>query len=248
MIGKILIRGLAGVAALIGIEVAYAILKPAPKQEEFDPSSTFGAAGQPPLRVAVLGDSTVTAPGVAGPDEIWVSLVCQSLSESFHVTLRSFAVGGSMAHNLVEKQLQPALGFDPDLVFLSVGANDVLKGVSPSRFEENLDTLVSAFRDEGVAVVQSGVGDLGTIPRLMPPLRNIFSRRALRFNAIHEKVASARGSFVVPQRDSPVEMWRRDREMWSADLFHVSARGHAVWADLGWTTVQEALRQGAIAG
>jgi hypothetical protein len=30
--------------------------------------------------------------------------------------------------------------------------------------------------------------------------------------------------------------------MWSADLFHVSSRGHEVWADLGWKTVAQAMQ------
>ncbi|HEY5889873.1 MAG TPA: SGNH/GDSL hydrolase family protein [Acidimicrobiia bacterium] len=242
MIRRTLIRGLAGLALVVGAEALYAVLRPAPKQEEFDPSATFGNSSFPEMRVAVLGDSTVTAPGVSGPAEIWVSLICQRLAETHHVTVKSFAIGGSMAHDLVLEQLDPAIEFAPNLVIISVGANDALKGVTPKKFEENLEILVARFRGAGTVVVQSGVGDLGTIPRLLPPLRQLFSRRALRFNQIHEAVAGRHGGWVVPQRDSPADLWYRDRGMWSADLFHVSSRGHEVWADLGWKTVAEALQ------
>ncbi len=241
MIVRVVRRSVVGALALVGAELLWAVLRPSPKQDEFDPSATYGNLGSPTLRVAVLGDSTITAPGVAGPEEIWVSLICQRLAESHHVVLKSYAVGGSMAHDLIDEQLQPALAFSPDLVFLSVGANDALKGVTSSKFEENLETLVSTFRDSGAVVVQSGVGDLGTIPRLLPPLRHLLSRRALRFNSAHDRVADRHGSWVVPQRDSPVSMWRDDRDLWSPDLFHVSARGHQVWAELGWKTVEDAL-------
>lgn len=228
-------------ATIIGIEALYALLRPAPKQEEFDPSATFGDPSLPGIRVAVLGDSTVTAPGVGAAEEIWISLICRRLAETHHVVIKSFAVGGSMAHNLVQDQLDPALEFGPDLVILSVGANDALKGVTPKKFEENLETLVAAFSDNGATIVLSGVGDLGSIPRFLPPLRQLFSRRALNFNRIHEAVAERHGASVVPQRDSPAELWYQNREMWSADLFHVSSRGHEVWADLGWETVAGAL-------
>lgn len=230
---------MAGVA-VVGIEVLYAILRPAPKQTEFDPSAVFGTDDAEPLRVAVLGDSTVTAPGVEGPNEIWITHVCQRLADHFRVELMSYAVGGSMAHDLVADQMTPALLFQPDVVILSVGANDALKGIQPARFEQNLDTLVSAFVEAGATVIQSGVGDLGTIPRLYPPLRQMLTRRALRFNAVHERVAERYGTWVVPQRNSPVELWG-DRAMWSADLFHVSAEGHRVWGDLTWLTVARAL-------
>ena len=241
MIRRVLFRGALGVFAVVSAELLYAILRRTPKQEEFDPSATFGDAANPPIRVAVLGDSTVTAPGVGGPDEIWISRVCLRLADTYRVELKSYAIGGSMAHNLVAEQLEPALDFEPDLVILSVGANDALKGVTARVFEENLDRLVADFTASGATVIQSGVGDLGTIPRLLPPLRHLLSRRALQFNVVHERVAERHGSWVVPQRESPMELWRDDRDMWSADLFHVSALGHEVWGDLGWKTVAQAL-------
>jgi lysophospholipase L1-like esterase len=229
-----------GLVAVIGLELLYALFKPVPQQDEFDPSAQFGDPGLPGLKIAVLGDSTVTAPGVSGPEDIWVARICRRLAETHRVVLRSFAVGGAMAHNLIEAQLEPALEFDPDVVILSVGANDALKGVTPGRFEANLETLVRSFRVRGITVIQSGVGDLGTIPRLYPPLRQLLSRRAQRFNRAHETVAARNESHVVPQRDRPLEIWA-ERDMWSADLFHVSAKGHEVWGELGWRTLSRAL-------
>ncbi|MGF1616710.1 MAG: GDSL-type esterase/lipase family protein [Acidimicrobiia bacterium] len=241
MIRRVIFGGAVGAFAVVSVELLYAILRRTPKQEEFDPSATFGDTANPSIRVAVLGDSTVTAPGVGGPDEIWISRICRRLADTHRVELKSYASGGSMAHNLVAEQLEPALAFEPDLVIISVGANDALKGVTAGVFETNLEILVAAFTGAGATVIQSGVGDLGTIPRLLPPLHHLLSRRALRFNAVHERVAERHGSSVVPQRESPMELWRDDRGMWSADLFHVSARGHEVWGDLGWKTVARAL-------
>ena len=62
-------------AATLGLELAVAVLWPAPRQAEFDPSGTYGEGDGPPLRVAALGDSTLTAPGVAGVSDIWVTEV-----------------------------------------------------------------------------------------------------------------------------------------------------------------------------
>ena len=79
MVSRILRRGAIAGVTVLGLEAAYAVLRPAPELEEFDPSGEFGDPTSPTLRVAVLGDSSVTAPGVAGPHEIWVSLVCERL-------------------------------------------------------------------------------------------------------------------------------------------------------------------------
>lgn len=237
MVSQLLRRGAIAGLALLGIEAVYAVLRPAPRLDEFDPSGEFGDPSNPTLRVAVLGDSSVTAPGVAGPHEIWVSLVCDRLAESRHIVLQSFAVGGSMAHDVLDHQLDDAIAFEPDVVFVSVGANDVIKGVPIGRFAANLDLLVERLTSEGIKVVLTGIGVLGTIPRLYPPLSTMMSRRARRFDRVHWKVGSAHGAAVIDQRADDPGIWNTDRSLWAADYFHVSAAGHARWADTAWRTV-----------
>ena len=238
MVSQVLRRGaIAGITLLV-LEAAYAVLRPGPHLEHFDPSGEFGDPASPTLRVAVLGDSSVTAPGVTGPHEIWVSLVCARLAETRHIVLRSFAVGGSRAHDVIAGQLEGAIAFAPDVVFVSVGANDVIKGVSLRRFEANLDQLIGSLTDTGARVILTGVGVIGTIPRLYPPLSSLMSRRAHRFDRVHWRVAQAHGADVIDQRADDARIWNTDRTLWAADYFHVSAAGHARWADTAWRTVE----------
>lgn len=222
---------------VIGVEAAFALLKPSPDLESFDPSAEFGDPDAPTVKVAVLGDSSVTAPGVTGPEEIWVSLVCSRLADSRHIVLKSFAVGGSMAHDLIADQMDDAISFQPDLIFVSVGANDALKGVPLRRFEKNLDHLIGRLADTGATIVQSGVGVMGTIPRLYPPLSTMMSGRATRFDRAHRRVAAKHGTWVVDHRSDDASLWHRDRSLWASDHFHVSAAGHARWAETTWRTL-----------
>jgi lysophospholipase L1-like esterase len=244
MVGRLLKRGVAAGAVVVGAEVAYAVLRPVPRLEEFDPSGSFGDPNLPELRVAVLGDSSVTAPGVSGPDEIWVSLVCDRLTDRYHVVMRSFAVSGSRASDLLRDQLDPALAFDPNLILVAVGANDVIKGLSHRSFEQNLDELIEGLSETDAVIVMSGVGDLGTIPRLLPPLRNMMTRRSAAFDRIHRDVAARHGAHVVDQRSDEPQLWYRDPGLWSADLFHVSAAGHQRWANVVWRAIEPLLAAG----
>jgi lysophospholipase L1-like esterase len=237
MVGRLLKRAAMFTMAVLGAEAAYAVLRPAPRLEQFDPSAEFGDPNLPLLKVAVLGDSSVTAPGVSGPHEIWVSLICSRLAENRHVVLRSFALGGSRAQDVLTEQLEPALEYGPDVVFLSVGANDAIKGVPRRKFIEDLDRIVAAFAATGAMVVQSGVGFLGSIPRLQPPLSQMMERRAVRFDLAHREVAARHGTAVVDQRSDDRLAWHRDRSLWAEDYFHVSAAGHARWAETVWRTV-----------
>ena len=238
MVRSLLKRGAIAGTMIVGLETAYALLRPSPYQPEFDPSGEFGDSCHPDLRVAVLGDSSVTAPGVAGPDEIWVTIICDRLSENRHVILQSFAVGGSRAGDLIEEQMQEAIDFRPDIIFVSVGANDAIKGVRRRQFEDNLDHLIGGLAETGAVVIQSGVGDLGSIPRLYPPLSNMMSRRASGFDETHRRVAERHGTTVVHRRSDNRKHWYTNRALWSPDLFHFSAAGHARWADTVWKTVE----------
>ncbi len=241
-------RGLLTGAIVLGLETAYALLRPAPELDSFDPSGEFGDPTHPTLKIAVLGDSSVTAPGVGGPADIWVSRVCQRLAENYHVILRSFAIGGAMAHDLIREQLPQALEFDADLTFVSVGANDAIKAVPLRVFEQNLDYLIGRLASTGAVVVQSGVGDLGSIPRLYPPLRHLMSRRALRFDQAHWRVAKRNETTVVDQRSDDRKIWYTSRELWADDLFHVSSHGHERWAETTWRSIShlvERLREPA---
>jgi lysophospholipase L1-like esterase len=159
------------------------------------------------------------------------------------VTLRSVAVSGSRAGDLLREQLVPALEFAPDLVIVSVGANDVIKGVGLNVFERHLDELVATLTDSGALVVLSGVGDIGTIPRLKPPLRHVMTRRSARFDRVHHIVAARYGAHVVEHRKDDPTIWYSDRALWSPDLFHVSAAGHQRWADSTWRVVESLLGQ-----
>lgn len=232
MAGK-LARNLAllGVA-LVGAEAAYAVLRPAPRLPEFDPSGEFGDPSHPTLKIAVLGDSSVTAPGVSGPDEVWIRIAARRLAGAGrHVVLSSFAVGGSKAVDVRNGQLQAALEFRPDIAVVSVGANDAIRWVPVKRFEEDLDALVTALRGFGSRVMLTGVGDLGTIPRLHEPLRSLMTARSLLYHRAHERVAARHECVVAEHRNDDRELWLRDRSLWAEDLFHVSARGHARWAE-----------------
>ncbi len=229
--------GLAAAGVLVG-EVAYAVLRPSPSLEEFDASGSFGPDDATPLHIGVMGDSSCTGPGLASADEIWVQQAARDIAaEGFRVTISSVAVGGARVAHLLEEQLEPMLALDPDLVMVSVGGNDALRGVRPSAFERDLSKLTAALAATRSIVILSGVGDLGTIPRLLPPLSDLMRRRAQRFDEIHAEVARRHGVFKADQWDVRETVFS-DPTMFSADLFHPGPDGHRQWADVAVTAIK----------
>jgi lysophospholipase L1-like esterase len=238
MVGRLAARGAVLGAAVVAAEAAYAFLRPAPLLPEFDPSGDFGDPSLPTITIAVLGDSSVTAPGVDHPDESWVRIVCHRLATRRRVELCSFAVGGSMSSDVLASQLDAALAVEPDVTIVSIGGNDAIHFVPIRRFERELDRIVVSLGEAGSTVVLSGVGDLGTIPRLYEPLRSIMTARSAAYHRVHHRVAARHSALVADQRDDDRNLWLRDRSLWSEDLFHVSSRGHARWAETAWRTLE----------
>lgn len=208
-----------------------------------DPSGSFGDPSLPPLRMIVLGDSTITAPGVEPLDGCWVRRTAVHLSDRYCVELISVAVGGSKIADVRGEQIHRAIVIGGDLSVLSVGGNDALRMTPVRRFEADYDdvvrTLVSAFPAVGVC----GVGDLGTIPRL-PALAQGFAR--VRGRAIDHAVGRVAHRYGVPKTRAwgpEFDRFDHDPAVWAGDLFHASAAGHEMYADAANPLVDEALRR-----
>lgn len=223
----------AGAAVMAG-QVAWAVWRPLPSFADLDPSGREGPDGGTPLRMLVLGDSSCTGSGLAEPSDIWVRVLARKLGEDgYRVEVVSVAVGGSKASDLVRSQMERALEIGGDVAVVSVGGNDALRGVRVSAFEGALDTVVEGLAARIPVVALSGVGDMGTVPRLPPMLAAAARRRGKAMNAAHQRVAERHGVLVADQWAWAVKRFR-DPSIFSPDLFHPNAEGHRVWADVAY--------------
>jgi lysophospholipase L1-like esterase len=228
---KIVAIPLAGAAVLVGEVLHMAHRKDLPSLQNQDPSGEFGDPSLPELCVVALGDSSVTAPGVEPLDACWVRRVAHDLGRDYHVTLHSVAVGGSKAADVLDQQLEAAIALAPDIAIVSVGANDALRATPVARFERNLDAIVGrlvAASRFGVAI--TGVGDLGTIPRL-PSVPRAYARvRSRSFDRATRRVAAAYPNTAKAVTWGPTWVpFEYDPAMFAGDLFHASAEGHAIF-------------------
>ncbi len=237
-VGSILKRATKGGTALLAGELLWAVARPLPAFEDLDASGREGDPAAAPLRLAVLGDSSCTGPGLDDPADIWVRVLGRQIGDRFNVTIRSFAIGGSRAVDLARSQLRSAIEWAPDVAMVSVGANDALKGVPLRVFERHLATVVAGLAATTPLVVLSGVGDLGSIPRLLPPLDRILRARGMRMNGIHQQVGARHGAIVADQWAWAAHEFARRPELFSPDLFHPGPDGHRIWAEVARETIE----------
>jgi lysophospholipase L1-like esterase len=208
-------------------------------QDEFDASASLGPLDGKPLSIVVVGDSTCTAPGVADPSEIWCRIIASRLAERGHrVTIKSFAVGGATSSSALRAQVPEAEAIDADLTLIAIGTNDVIHQVSLSTLEQNLDEIVKRLTRVGKRVLVAGTGDLGTVPRLLPPLRQLASRRGRLADAVQARVSERHGAIKAELWGAAADAFRTDPSIFSADLFHPTASGHRVWAEAAWEALE----------
>lgn len=220
------------VAAIVATQVLRATRRPdLPSYPNQDPSGVFGDPALPRLRIVAVGDSSITAPGVADLDNIWIRRVATKLSDRYHVEMISLAVGGSKASDVLEGQLDGALRLHPDVAVVSVGANDALRGVSPERYRRNLTAIVNRLAASGAGVLVFGMGDLGSIPRLPPTMRRWASRRSEAFDRIaRDVVVTVPRAVKVYTRGRSSAAFFDDPSLFAGDQFHAGDEGHGVFA------------------
>jgi len=205
-----------------------------PRQREVRP-------GDAPLHVVWLGDSTSTGVGAEAFTESMAWRVAEGLTDG-PVLLTVLGRSGDQVHEVLDEQL-PEL---PDVllpgadhvVLVSIGANDVTaltrRPTFEARYLDLVDGIEAVLADEGVdgRLVLVGIPDIGTAPRLLPPLRQVAGFRGGQLDDEIATVARRRGVHHVDLADRTSRTFSRDPDRYfSADEYHPSSDGHEVWAD-----------------
>ena len=206
----------------------------------------YDVAGEPPLRLTMLGDSTAAGQGVHRAGQTPGALLASGLAAVAErpVELRNVAAPGAQSDDL-DRQVSLALSAPlpaPDICVIMIGANDVTHRMPPTRSVRHLAGAVRRLRTAGAEVVVGTCPDLGTIEPVQQPLRWL-ARRASR------QLAAAQTIGVVEQGGRTVslgdllgpEFAANPRELFGPDNYHPSAEGYATAAMAVLPTVCAAL-------
>jgi acyl-CoA thioesterase-1 len=188
-----------------------------------------------------LGDSTVEGVGATSPDRNFVSRLHERLLARYpNARVINLGVSGATSADVLVRQLDRAIGLRPHLVTLSIGPNDITTRVPVARYEKNLETILGRLRYETTAVaVVNLIPDLAVTPRFSRSrLRETVGRQTIVFNDALERQGRAHGAelvnlYAASQREVP-----RQPELISADGYHPSDAGYALWAALVWTGIE----------
>ncbi|HEV2885680.1 MAG TPA: SGNH/GDSL hydrolase family protein [Jatrophihabitans sp.] len=207
-------------------------------------------ADEPPLLLAMLGDSSAAGYGVHTDAETPAAQIAMGLSALAQrpIRLHNVAVVGAQSSALV-RQVGLVLDDRPDLVVIMIGANDVTHRISASESVRHLNAALSILTEQNLAVVMGTCPDLGTIRPIAQPLRWLARRLSRTLAAAQAVAVVAAGGRAVSLGDILGAEFASSRDYFSDDQFHPSALGYARAAEvllpsaaaaLGLSTVSEA--------
>jgi lysophospholipase L1-like esterase len=189
----------------------------------------YGAGEGPPIRLAMMGDSTAAGFAVTDPLQTPGAMLAAGLAAVAErpVRLRRLARVGATSRDLAP-QVDKIRGRGYDIAVVFVGANDVIHRVRPADAVRHLGAAVRDLVAEGTAVVVATCPDLGTVQPIGQPLRYV-ARRASRQLAAAQTIAvvEAGGRTVSMSNLLADEFLAHPEELFGPDRFHPSARGYA---------------------
>jgi lysophospholipase L1-like esterase len=168
-----------------------------------------------------LGDSAAQGIGATRPDHSYVGLLARLIRDTTMRSVRvvNLSVSGATTSLAVQDQLPKLAKYRPDVMTVSIGANDIAKW-DEAGFERNLRTIFAAVPPHAL------VADL---PFFYFPHSE---RRVAVANLILRRVAAERGLEVVRlHRETRVRGFRRIFTHFANDWFHPNDHGYQVWAD-----------------
>lgn len=178
----------------------------------------------PGPRVVALGDSVTlgigdsTHPGIGAG---WAAHVAHALGASTYLNL---AANGTRARDMGSTQVPSALMTQPDIVLMTVGGNDVLRGdFNPPEITAHVSDAVARLERPGREMVMISLDHIAVFSVLGPRVAAVMARRIGQANdAIRRAVEGTRVHLV----DGRAVFAAVGPAAWHIDRIHPSPEGH----------------------
>jgi acyl-CoA thioesterase-1 len=187
------------------------------------------AAGAPAAErvVVAFGDSLTAGQGVAVDEAYPALLEARLRREGYGYRVVNAGVSGDTSAG-GRRRVDWVLRTRPDVVIVALGANDGLRGLSVDGLRDNLEAIVTRFREAGARVLLAGM-------RVPPNYGDDYARA---FAAVFPAVARRTGVPLVPFLLDGVA---GDPELNQPDGIHPTAEGQRVMADRLWPSLRPLL-------
>ena len=181
----------------------------------------------PRPRIVFLGDSLTAGLGLAA-DQSYPALIGQRLaSEGLNYDVVNAGVSGDTSAGGL-RRLEWSLEGEVAVLFVALGANDGLRGLSPAELKKNLGAVIERANARGVIVILAGME--------APP--NFGADYTRQFRGVYTELAQTHRVRFLPFLLDGVA---GNASLNQADGIHPNVRGAQMVADLVWAELKPAL-------
>jgi lysophospholipase L1-like esterase len=187
------------------------------------------------LVYGALGDSLTSGVGVEKYEESYPYLVALKLSQqkNTQVDLKTFSYPGARTSDLIKNLLDPAITAKPEVITLLIGINDIHGNVGLETFRKNYEYILERLTKETQAKIYLiGLPSLGADGLLLPPYNYYFEQQTQSYNKIIKSLAEKYSLSFIDLNKATLAESKKNNGYYSKDLFHPSADGYRLWAQI----------------
>lgn len=181
------------------------------------------------IEIVGLGDSLMAGYELAAGQSYADKLEAALRAKGYDVRVANAGVSGDTTSGGLAR-LDWSVPDGTDLVVLELGANDMLRGVSPEIAEKNLDAMISRLKERGIAVLLAGM-------MATPSLGKDYVER---FNRIYPDLAAKHG---VPLYPFFLDGVATNKALALPDGLHPNAAGVDRMVELSLPAVEKAISE-----
>jgi acyl-CoA thioesterase-1 len=182
------------------------------------------------LTYVVMGDSTSIGQGAPYKVSIGPKSM-EQLAQKYQVSYTNLGVSGARTQDVVTTQLPAASALKPDLVLLSIGANDATHLTSGKSLSSNMSKIASQLiaANCNVKIVLTGSPAMGSVLRFPWPLKQFMGLREKQVNQAYAPVIAAKQLTFAELAIKTGPAFAQHPDYFAGDKFHPNAAGYAVW-------------------
>lgn len=203
------------------------------------------AAKQKTFVYVALGDSTVEGIGATKPERSFPGIINNYLMHKYKaVEFYNLGKGHARARDIVENQLEKAISLNPDLITISIGANDVLRRSRLSSFDKNIEIILQRLKQETKSeVIINSIPDITQTPVAPKQFKHIGKLAIWRFNQRLKKQSQKANATLIDLFSLSAVYAKNYPEAFWEDGFHPSDFGYAIWANTIITHLEDIIKE-----
>ena len=182
-----------------------------------------------PIRIMLYGDSLMAGYGLSPSENLAAELNRNFETSGSSIIIISASISGNTSKNGLSR-LDWSLEDSPSIVVLSLGANDMLRGLNPELTMQNLDSIINKFKKNGSIVILAG----------MLASESMGPKYQSQFDGIYPELAKKYDLIFMPFLLDGVAL---DKKYLQADYKHPNASGIKIIASNLYPYIIEAIAE-----